>query len=231
MKTHLSYIIAVGMFLMAVVTSCNKEKDDEKVMTMTTNASGVTINLAGTGSAIVNWGDGSESDTLMLNATFRHIYSEKNTHTIRKYGDGITGLDCSNIQLTNLDVSKNVVLTQLICRDNQLTVLDVSKNTSLELLGCSNNFLKKLDVRKNKVLVGLSCDKNQITSLDLSNNTVLWFAECQYNQFTDKALDALFGTLHSNSILGITKAIVIQNNPGAATCNPSIAVDKGWTVY
>jgi hypothetical protein len=49
------------------------------------------------------------------------------------------------------------------------------------------------------------------------------------NQLTATALNALFGTLHSNTISGENK-IYIGNNPGTATCDRTIATAKGWTV-
>jgi hypothetical protein len=68
---------------------------------------------------------------------------------------------------------------------------------------------------------------NQLTSLDVSNNTALTSLECSENQFTADGLNALFGTLHGNTG---SKAIHIFGNPGAGTCDRSIATDKGWTV-
>lgn len=51
----------------------------------------------------------------------------------------LTELECSNNQLTALDVSKNTALMGLFCSDNQLTALDLSKNTKLRYLNCSRN--------------------------------------------------------------------------------------------
>lgn len=50
----------------------------------------------------------------------------------------LTGLDCSDNQLTKLDVSKNVNLTRLTCRKNQLTSLDLTNNKKLESLSCDD---------------------------------------------------------------------------------------------
>ena len=146
MKTHLLFIIAVGMFLLAVVTSCNKEKDEAKVMTMTAKASGeIRILLAGIGTATIDWGNSSEKETKTLsdetNIEFSHNYSASNTRTIRIFGDNITGLYCSHNQLTSLDVSNNTKLTNLVCVENQLTNLDMSFNTVLTWLDCRANNL------------------------------------------------------------------------------------------
>ena len=48
-------------------------------------------------------------------------------------------LDCSNNQLTELDVSKNFSLASLDCSNNQLTSLDVSQNLELGTLRCYSN--------------------------------------------------------------------------------------------
>jgi len=66
--------------------------------------------------------------------------------------------------------------------------------------------------------------------LDLSNNTVLSYLTCTDNQFSAEALDALFDSLHSNTIPGSAKNIYVQDNPGSEICNPSIASEKGWIV-
>jgi len=316
MKRKTSYIIVVSIFLSAVVTSCKKEKDEEKVMTMTTSVSGdVKILLAGTGSVTIDWGDGSAKDTKELanvNTEFIHNYSVSNTRTIRIYGDNITGLNCRNNQLTsldvsnntalknincvlnqltsldvsknialteldcvtnpltsldvsnntllkelycnnnsftnldvskntaltdlncslnqltNLDVSKNIALTNLSCSRNQLANLDVNKNIDLEYLLCSNNIITDLDVSKNTLLKQLECDNNQLMNLDMSNNAKLIRLNCAFNIISDTKLNILFGTLHSST--GVIKTIYIRDNPGTHTCNPSIAIEKGWVV-
>ena len=93
-------------------------------------------------------------------------------------------LDCRYNQLTSLDVSKNTALASLDCSNNQLTSLDVSKNVSLEDLNCTDNQLTSLDVSKNVALEGLNCTDNLLTSLDVSNNVALIWLYCDYNQLT-----------------------------------------------
>jgi Leucine-rich repeat (LRR) protein len=50
-------------------------------------------------------------------------------------------LYCSNNQLTQLDVSKNINLEYIYCSNNQLSQLDVSKNTKLKRVDCSRNVI------------------------------------------------------------------------------------------
>jgi YD repeat-containing protein len=49
---------------------------------------------------------------------------------------------------------------------------------------------------------------------------------CNGNQLTTAALNALFGTLHSNR-----GYINIEGNPGEEDCNRSIAKNKGWSFF
>ena len=107
-------------------------------------------------------------------------------------------LDCSNNQLTELDVSKNTELVTLDCSGNELTSLDVHENTALEYLSCSKNQLTELNVRQNAALQSLYCYNNQLTKLDVSKNTALEFLSCDDNKLTsldvrqDAALKELY---------------------------------------
>jgi Leucine-rich repeat (LRR) protein len=58
----------------------------------------------------------------------------------------LESLNCSNNELTSLDLSNNTALTTLYCSDNELTSLDLSNNITLTMLYCSNNKLTLLDV-------------------------------------------------------------------------------------
>ena len=141
----------------------------------------------------------------------------------------LTELYCFNNPLTVLDVSKNTALTYLDCGSETLTALDVSKNTALTRLMCINTLLTALDVSKNTALTELWCPYNKLTALDVSKNTALTWLGCESNQLTAGALNALFETLHGNTIPNKSKNIHISDNPGADGCNRTIATQKGWT--
>jgi len=66
--------------------------------------------------------------------------------------------------------------------------------------------------------------------LDMTNCVSLWSLQCQSNQLSADALDALFETLHSNTINDVKKTIILRNNPGANSCDSNIAKNKGWRV-
>ena len=200
----------------ALTTSCCKEEDNAMKMTMTTAKEGLMdIGLAGKGTAVINWGDGTPDETVTftdLITWHSHTYSNSTTRTITIIGDNVTMLCCSDNQLITLDVSKNPAIEELYCSDNQLTALDMSKNPALTRLDCNSNQITALDVSKNPALKTLAVMHN------------LFEAEKE-----GKGLNPLFRTLPNNVIDG-GRVVVITNNPGTDTCDTSIATSKGWAV-
>ncbi|WET05007.1 T9SS type A sorting domain-containing protein [Flavobacterium sp. YJ01] len=102
----------------------------------------------------------------------------------------LTYLDCSSNRLTNIDISKNLALQTLKCDniDNHhnrgLTTIDVSNNLALTYLSCWDSRLRTLDVSNNKALKELHCYYNMLTSLDVSNNKALTNLQCTRNLLT-----------------------------------------------
>ncbi len=84
----------------------------------------------------------------------------------------ITTLDCSDNQLTSLDVSSNINLVSLLCNQNQLTSLDVSI-LSLEILNCGNNQLAALGLTATNSIKELNCESNLLTYIDVYYNPEL----------------------------------------------------------
>jgi hypothetical protein len=93
-------------------------------------------------------------------------------------------LDCSNNELSTLDISKNLALIDLRCSHNKLNSLDISKNLALSILHCINNNLISLDVSKNTALTVLVCSQNKLTTIDLSKNSALTILFCDSNKLT-----------------------------------------------
>lgn len=134
----------------------------------------------------------------------------------------LTTLDCSDNNLTALNVTKNTALTYLDCSLNSIAALDVSKDTGLTELYCNTNQLAVLDVQSNVALSKLNCSDNKITSLDLSKNTVLTAIKCFKNNLTSldlkngnntNLLSMYFGNLAQNPNLN---CIQVDN---ATFCN------------
>lgn len=61
-------------------------------------------------------------------------------------------------------------ITELDCSDSELSKLDISKNTKLKKLNCSMNVLEKLNTKNNKQLEELYCNDNYIDKLNLTEN-------------------------------------------------------------
>jgi hypothetical protein len=133
-------------------------------------------------------------------------------------------LDCGGNPLTTVDISRNTELESFWCYDNPFTALDISNNTKITYLDCRNNQLIALDLSNNTKLVSLNCTENELTALDVSSNTELVSFWCQDNQLTAAALNALFTSLPTVQLGNI----YINDNPGAAGCDRSIATNKGW---
>jgi len=211
-REFLSYLAIAAVS--AAFTSCgggsgSGGRSSSKIK-ITTESNQIEFNLVGSGVATVDWGDDSEKVSLTLEGylrSFRHTYPNASIRTITINGDNITEL-WNSIFITGLDVSRCKELTKLDCsRTGIISNLDVSKNTALTELVCYDNKLSSLDVSKCTVLTSLSCSGNKLTS---------------------SALNTLFGTLHSNAG---EKNIWISGNPGAETCDRSIAERKGWLVH
>jgi hypothetical protein len=234
--------VLILTFLSAILCSnaMNVQTVSQIKITLVPSAQTV-IALWGDGEATVDWGDG-KSDKLVIqpvnreeNGTyFAHIYtSGSGNYTASITGSNITGLeikfDDATGKIENLDVSKCASLTRLYCRSCRLKTLDVSKNTALTELQCSNNQLKILDVSQNTALLELKCGSNKLTIVETDKNTALTYLECNDNKLTATALNNLFRNLHSNNLE--SKYIYIGGNQGTNTCDRSIAVTKGWTVF
>ncbi len=147
----------------------------------------VSFQLAGSGTATVDWGDGSERETFTLVEDrfikIDHTYPSVSTRSIAIYGKNITALDCRGNKLDYIDISKNRELTYLDCSNNQLRSLDIS-SIALKVLWCNNNQLTALNLGNNTLLTELYCYSNRLTELDLSKNSALIRLNCAQNLIT-----------------------------------------------
>ena len=194
------------VLLTFTLKACGKDKVEfpEASIIMTTTAKELRIVLSGSDDIVIHWGDGKKSNLnegILLNfdegLEFSHSYSSAAKRTIYITGK-VETLNCSNMQLTLLDVSQNPELTALNCSDNQLAELDVSENTALTFLWCYNNQLTDLDVSKNTLLEELRVSNNQISTLDVSRNTALKDLRCSNNLIKNIDVSANSGLIVLN---------------------------------
>lgn len=99
----------------------------------------------------------------------------------------LTDLECGNCLIKKLDVSKNTKLRSIDFPSTDISNINVSKNTKLLHLNCQRTKISKLDVSKNTNLEYLYCDGTSISSLDVSKNTKLETLDCSYTEI--KKLD------------------------------------------
>ena len=206
-------LLALPLMVMCAVSCEKKWTDDSPIIQFKDPKflEAVLNNYDNEGNSIDRDGDGQISEkeamlveTLLIGGDIRNLEEIK-------YFTALTYLDCSDNQLTSLDLSKNTALTYLSCSDNQLTSLDLSNNTALTYLWCGGNQLTSLDVSKNTALTELACSYNQLTSLDLSKNTVLTYLRCSDNQLTsldvskNTALETLYCSDNQLTSLDVSK--------------------------
>ena len=150
-------------------------------------------------------------------SSFTALQAEQITGTLNVSGAGIqsvsgiehlteiTGLDCSNNLLTELDVSQNTKLFFVRCTDNQLQTLTLAPNNTLAYIYAFNNQLAEIDASgltglyylqannnalTNLVLTGagalsrLYVYDNQLTGIDVSGSPALQYLYCYNNALT-----------------------------------------------
>lgn len=102
-----------------------------------------------------------------------------------QYFLNLIDLDCSNNNLTKLDISRCQTIQILKCNNNKLTKLDLSQQLDLTNLNCSGNQLKSVNISKNRALLKLNCMANQLDSINVLNNKNLTTFNCSTNNLAE----------------------------------------------
>jgi len=89
-----------------------------------------------------------------------------------------------NTNLTNLNVSNNVLLKFLYFDNNNISNIDVSRLNSLEKLSFINNNVQSINVSANPNLQILEISGNNILNLDVSSNSDLFTLKTSNNPLT-----------------------------------------------
>ncbi|WP_422107838.1 T9SS type A sorting domain-containing protein [Winogradskyella sp.] len=138
--------------------------------------------------------------------------------------EGLVRLNASSNELTQIDITNNMVLEFLSITGNQVSDLNLVNNTNLVEALLSQNNLTALDVSTNTLLEFLNCEFNDITALDLSVNTLLKSLKCSSNQLTELNLadnsalievDAssnMLTTINLSNDLSTLKTLNLSNN-------------------
>lgn len=168
-------------------------KDNKpKTATFISEGESVSFNIIAESNILYDWGDGT-TDIVIAGSTvidpdgptsgehdIEHNYDDDNSHTITVTASNITYIKCGSNDLTSLDISKIITLTNLKVSSNySLTSLDLSNNKELEILHCNyNKGLINLDISDNIKLKELYFSYNNLTKLNLYNNINLEILYC-----------------------------------------------------
>ena len=131
------------------------------------------------GEYTLDWGDG-KTHKGKLNKTATRIQGNIEAQDLIIYGN-IAVLECSNNQLTTLDVTKLSALTHLISRKNFVRDLDVSGNPELKLLYVQDSPLEQLDLTHNSKIDSLILTNNRLKELTLASHPTLELLMCTSN--------------------------------------------------
>ena len=219
--------ITPGMVTVTATTVVGQRTATFDIRVFPENFKPVTLNLrstfnswfsiSGSSSIIVDWGDDATLDMYDISETLVQRNHNYNTQIIPYT---ITILEADLKRLNCCDANFRYYLN--------LSSLEINEKSSLTTLYCSHTGLSDLDVSGCDALNELDCSFNQLSRLDMRNNIHLNILYCQSNLLSAEALNALFNSLHQNTGY---KIIYIGDNPGTATCDQSIATNKGWIVY
>ena len=161
----------------------------------------------------VDWGDGNPILYKDCTGTEREITgTPKGTIVISGYA-GWDMLDCSDCQLTSLDVTVATNLHSVFCQDNQLTELDLRGMANLTDLDCSGNQLTTITTEAtdfSSVMTGLEM-------LNLADNQL-------EGKFTVKANNLQVANLSNNAFTLLTLS---NPNLNALYCDGNKLVGLG----
>jgi hypothetical protein len=96
----------------------------------------------------------------------------------------LTSLNCSNNNLTTLDLSVNSQLIGISANSNNLTDINLNNIQALSDLDVNDNQLDSLNFSSHTALYYLMCYTNNLTYLNIVNNTNLGYLSCGDNLLT-----------------------------------------------
>ena len=188
--TQAGLALAAALLIGIGLASCSKNKADEDVIYMTTNRAieeQITLNFEkNDGPITVAGAEVLESSELGGMVAIKY---KVKTQDIAVKGF-VTQFDCSNCDLTYLNVRGKKELKELYCNFNPaLSKLEIN-NVHLIYLGCLGCVcLTKLEAGKNKRLEYLDCSGcKELSELNLRNNSELKQLHCRGTKITGDAL-------------------------------------------
>lgn len=146
-------------------------------ITMKTEASEVGFSTASGGKMTIDWGDGTPSETYGSSGnygssgrTFIHSYLDESSHTITITGTNISIFRCNGNQLTDLEM-RNMTLYGLDCSNNQLINLNITSTVALSAeFGWDFSDNQLTDLELNKLFNSLSSIATYRSDINIGGN-------------------------------------------------------------
>lgn len=165
-------------------------------------------------------------------------YLEKLIYIDTEMAKSLTSLKCEGCSgMTEINVSKNIQLTDIDLSGTPITSIDISNNKQLESLVLMQTSITSLDVSNNEQLSRLSLQATPIVSLDMSNNpnlTSLNLTLCaELTEIMTVSTNESTSTVVASAITNATSVDGIVTLRQGDEFNQTIidaAMEKGWDV-
>ena len=148
--------------------------------------------------------------------------------------DQLGTIEIYHSPLADVDWEQVPNLSSLMLYNNKFHSLRLNSLSYLHTLKCYVNELTSLDVSALASLRTLDCSQNKLEEVLLNGEAYLSSVSLHTNKLGAEALNAVFTLLRPSSEVqsrpGVPCPIWIYGNPGTATCDKTIFVDKGWVV-
>ena len=156
-------------------------------------------------------------EVLNLNLSNLNIFNLKGIEDFKN----LLSLDCSNNNLTKINLTSNTRLNKIDLSFNTIDHLDISKNTELKELIIKSNRIKNIDLKANIKLEKIDISSlgegyNELSSLDISKNLNLNYLNFSFNKIqsinvrSNTLLKTLIGSYNSLENLNLDKNVGIE---------------------
>lgn len=135
----------------------------------------------------INWGDG-KTDTVV--STTNAIEGTVAGSEISLTASGLTYLDCSGQELSQISFTSASTLETLILSSNKLMACTFTTLSGLKTLWCDDNLLTTLDLTRNYNLESLIASNNYISAIKTSSGGLAKLTDCwvDENRLTELSL-------------------------------------------
>lgn len=93
-------------------------------------------------------------------------------------------IDFSSNHVSNVDLSKNILLETLIANDSHLLAINIDENVLLKDVRLNDNLYFNINISKNIEIKNFEANGNDLTMLDVSKNTELITLDCSQNMIS-----------------------------------------------